>query len=269
MLYWGILLAGCTLCISADFMNSGVPPAGYTGAEQGRTCINCHGGKALNEAGGSVVINNLPSTYQPGQTYNFSVSINHRNADRTRWGFAIKAVANGKSIGSFSEENINAFVNNSAGEIGHLNAPVTSRTSSYTFGSLKWTAPSAPASSEEVVTFYVAANAVGSNDDYIYSSVKTMNLNVTSAQENDLYIDPFRISVIQKNLLLRFHLKKSAEIQISIFNLNGQKVLGNSTKKLIAGTHELNIDGNTLPSGTYIVMLQYGTTQKVTKKIVL
>jgi hypothetical protein len=268
VLHWCVILVCCSLCISADFVSSGAAPAGYTGAEQGRTCINCHGGRALNEAGGSVVINNLPQTYQPGETYNFSVSINHRNADRTRWGFAIKAVANGKTIGTFSEDNINAFVNGSAGEIGHLNAPVTNQSASYTFSGLKWTAPLTPSLSEKDITFYVAANAVGNNDDYIYSSSKSISLNTTSTDENKLPIDNYRVLALQKNLQIRFNLKKPDDIQVAIYNMNGQKILENSIKKFVAGAHELNIDGSMLSPGTYIVTLHNGV-QKITKKVVL
>ena len=93
------------VCISGVKFSS-VPPEGYTGAT-GVYCTNCHADYAINAAGGNVELLGLPvGNYVPNATYNLLLKINHFTNDRTRWGFAIKAVNSaGNSVGTFSTTN--------------------------------------------------------------------------------------------------------------------------------------------------------------------
>ncbi len=168
--------------IGATFF-SATPPAGYTGATGGfGTCANagCHNSFGLNSGGGSVTAPGLPvGTYTANTAYNFSIVITHGTADRTRWGFSIKAVntSTGASVGTFSDANTNAAPN--ATELSHLNAPFTGASNTYTFGNLTWTAPATPVP----VTFYIVGNASNGDGsallDYIYSSIQGVALPVT------------------------------------------------------------------------------------------
>lgn len=148
------------------------PPGGNTGA-QGNYCTGCHGGNALNSSGGSIIATGLPTEYETGGVYNFSLTITHSAANRTKWGFAIEAVdATGMiALGSFSTTNASAAVYGS--ELGHSNAPVTGASASYTFNNLTWTAP---ASGTDPVSFYFTGNAANNNSstsgDFIYAAIQ-------------------------------------------------------------------------------------------------
>jgi hypothetical protein len=151
-------------------------PTGNTGAE-GSYCTSCHSSFALNSGGGNVATIGLPTSITLGTTYDFSTVITHGMADREKFGFAIKAVdANNLAVGTFSSTNPNAGPIGS--EIGHKNnAPFVTATDSYTYGNLRWTAPTvAPA---YPITFYIVGNAgnngQGTAGDYIYSSTVVAN----------------------------------------------------------------------------------------------
>jgi len=185
----------CSLFISStkSVQFSSVSPDGYTGAT-GVYCTNCHADYPLNAAGGNVVLQGLPTgNYVPNATYNLSLKINHFTNDRTRWGFAIKAVNNsGNAVGTFSTTNTNAYINGD--EISHFYAITTSAQSSFTYDSLKWTAPATAGNA----TFYFAGNAAnnssGNDGDYIYSSVAAITL--------PIYLKDFTANIIDKGVSL-------------------------------------------------------------------
>lgn len=268
-----LLFIFCTsLFISAEMKYSGSAPAGYTGAE-GTTCntIGCHGGNALNASGGSVVINGIPATYIPGTKYDFTVTVNHGSANRSRWGFAMKAIANGSPVGTFSESNPNVSVNTFDREIGHSSAPTTSSSNTYTFTNLSWTAPSTPSSAEQNIVFYVAGNAangIGSSGDFIYTATRSMTQASTSISESNLLLDKISTSTASKKIIIQLALKRNATLQVALFNLNGQRVLNKGNQIYSSGMHTIEIDGTMLASGTYVVSVQ-NEKEKVTEKITL
>jgi hypothetical protein len=271
IIYLFILFFAPFFMLSAERSSTSDAPVGYTGENPNLTCRNCHGGSPLNASGGSVVINNLPEAYIPGTKYDFSITINHGLSNRTKWGFAIKAVASGKIVGTFSENNSNAIANLFDGEIGHESAPSTPSSNTYTFDNLSWTAPQNPVASEQNVTFYVvgnAANGFGSSGDFIYTSTKTVTLNTTSVTERSLLPENLKIVTSGNSIVINLSLSRAIPIQPVIYTTAGQKALSLPAKKYTAGNHNINIDGSNLPNGTYILVIQNeGNT--ISKKFVL
>lgn len=158
--------------------SSTLPPQGYTGAT-GQYCTTCHSSYGLNSGGGSVSLTGISATtFNASQAINFSLAINHGNADRTRWGFSIKAVNSaGASVGTFNTANPNTNLNGT--ELSHLNAPSSNpATNSYSFSGLSWTAPADVSGDNSTVKFYYAANAAYANFssslDYIYTGSITL-----------------------------------------------------------------------------------------------
>lgn len=177
-----ITLVFCILCFNNLVLSySFQPPSGYNG-EFGFYCNACHGSYALNSGGGQVIATGLPAGgYVPGQTYNFSITISHGSADRTRWGFEIAARnQSGNPVGDFTASPATAVI--SPAELSHNSATFTAPASEYTYSGLSWTAPSAPTRDDVMVNFYMAGNAAngnGSNDlDYIYSNILAITLPV-------------------------------------------------------------------------------------------
>ena len=270
-IYLLVLTLSTTLFFSADYIRPSAPPAGFTGETPGQICTNCHGSFELNEPGGLVEAT-LPSTYIPGKKYDFSVNIKHSAPNRKRWGFAIKAVAKGKPVGTFSTTNPNAIINSSAAELTHSNAIATSEQASFTYDRLGWTAP-ADIKSTDTITFYLAGNAAsggnGSSGDYIYSNVIIMAPETsTSIIEPLLSEDQWKIIQSNKRISIQLNLKKSTNLAASLFSASGQKVAEKQAQMYPSGINTIQMEGINLKSGTYIVVI-HNEKGKASRKIIL
>ena len=193
-----LLVTGSILFFSfKEKFYSSQPPPDHTGTPSGNgTCANCHGN--LNNGGGSVVVNGLPSSFQAGQTYSFSVTITHPSV-RQRWGFAISALnANEQPVGSFASTNPKAALNGSPTELTHNDA-VFSTGTSYTYSNLTWTAPASINAGDNAVTFYVVGNAANGNfsssGDFIYFATRQFALPITLKQFNFKVIDGDKVQL--------------------------------------------------------------------------
>ena len=171
------------ICIAVFFISdasvqfSAQPPMNYTGAD-GSNCSQCHGN--FNTGGGGIVTTGLPTgSFVEGQQYNFSITLSHPTT-RGRWGFSIAARdANNQPVGVFSDNNPNAGPNGT--ELSHMMA-VFQTGNSFTYDSLRWTAPANPTNAQKTVTFYYIGNAAngdrGTSGDFIYSGTKNVTLAV-------------------------------------------------------------------------------------------
>lgn len=179
---------------------SAAPPDNVSGAPGGGLCTNCHTTNPLNTGGGGVTINGLPTTFQPGQTYPFSVTISHGTADRTRWGFEINARnSSNDGIGTFTPGPNTAIVNSNPSEIGHQNAVFTPAASSYTYTGMSWTAPGTVAAGDNGVRFYIAGNAANGNGantgDFIYTNTTLVVLPITLKNLNYKIVDGYKVAI--------------------------------------------------------------------------
>ena len=195
---------------------SGVPPAGYTGFTASN-CTGCHGGFALNNAGGSVQVTGLPTTVTAGLGYTFSLTTSHINSDRGKWGFSIVAKNSaGQNIGTFSSNNLNAAPNtNDINELSHSNAVSAAATNTFTYNNLVWTAPATLGPNDGQVTFYYTGNAADGNGnsagDYIYTGSQT------SAAVLPVTLSSFDIQKDNKNVLLKW--RTEFEMNTNYFSL--------------------------------------------------
>ncbi len=230
------------LCMSyttASLLSNPNCPTSYTGAPRATTpnlgqvrycnTSGCHQDFALNNAGGSVAAIGLPNAkYVPGQLYNFSIKINHATANRTIWGFAIKAVntVDNKNVGTFSSTNpaatLKGLISSSSLELSHANATTTPASNSFSYINLSWTAPALPTPNESNIRFYITGNA-GNGDggeagDYIYTttvnaSLSTLPLtlgsfNITEASELEVKI---QWQTLQEFNTKQFEIETSAD----------------------------------------------------------
>lgn len=164
------------VCVAAYASVTG-PDPGYTDAPGDLgNCTACHDHNLLNAGSGSVRINGLPTVYQPGQTYNFTVTT--AQSGRIRFGFQLTAIDStfGRA-GTLASADSSTQILPQTGlggrqylehrEEGTLASAPGSRT-----WPLRWTAPDTDIGS---VRFFVAGNAtnnsgVQDDNDFIYSS---------------------------------------------------------------------------------------------------
>jgi hypothetical protein len=240
---------------TASMLSNPNAPRGYTGAPTAggttgaKYCTNCHGDFTLNTAGGNVTATGLPSgTYTAGTVYNFSITITHSAANRTRWGFAIKAVntVNNNVVGTFSTTNTNASVKGTTNtiELSHAAAPSVASSKTYTFSNLKWTAPTTPIANETNIKFYivgVAGDASGNESgDYVYSTTVAATLGSVPVTMSSFIVN----CTNQNNVLVQW--KTEQEINTSYFEV--QRSTDGFTWNSIA---TINAKGNTSSTSNY------------------
>jgi len=166
-----------------------LPPAGRTGAPGEGTCIDCHGGSLLNEAGGSVSIGGIPASYLPTQTYTITVTVRHPS--QHRWGFELVPLrTNNTMAGILTNTSLFTDVISGVGGktyVGHTNQRGADGTfqaqpdsATWTFS---WTAPSASAGT---VTFYAAGNAANNNNLNSGDKIYTTSVSSTEGSMTDV-----------------------------------------------------------------------------------
>ena len=184
----GAFVLGTGLLLSNPNCPTGYSTAPGLNSTTTRNCTSCHGDYSLNTAGGGITLTGLPSTFTAGTSYPFTIKINHSAANRTVWGFSIKAVdtLTHAVVGTWTTTNTNTSIKGTAGgssyELSHANAATSAAANSYTYSGLSWTAPAVPTAVQARVKFYVAAVAGNNNGseagDYVYTTSFTSNQQV-------------------------------------------------------------------------------------------
>jgi len=77
------------------------------------------------------------------------------------------------------------------------------------------------------------------------------------------YPNPFNHSTV-----ISYQLRVNSQVELSIYNLLGQKILTLVSEKQSAGIHQLNWDARGLASGVYLYRLEAGSFVQ-TKKLIL
>jgi hypothetical protein len=159
------------------------PPGGHTGAPNDLTCAisGCHGG-SLNSGAGQFTITGLPARYEPGMTYEVTVSHSTTDTSRRRWGFQatvldsrdLKAGELGNNSGTTSIINNDGADGNRQYIEHNLTGTFPGQRNSATW-TFNWTAPSADVGP---VTFYAAGNQANNDNNNTGDQIYTASLRV-------------------------------------------------------------------------------------------
>ncbi len=151
------------------------PPDQRTGAPGESDCtVGCHNSYSLNSGDGSLSIDDVPTQYNPEETYSISVTI--EDPGQQRWGFEITVLdsSNNRAGTLTVTDSTNTQLSTTSGRdyIKHTSAGTFDGT---TDGPVSWTFDwTAPSSLTGTVTFYAAGNAASSSSgtklDYIYTT---------------------------------------------------------------------------------------------------
>jgi hypothetical protein len=136
----------------------------FTGGFGELTCHSCHFDYDLNMYGGSLTVDGLPDNYQPGNSYNLTVTVESSHLENG--GFQMTArFEDGSQAGSFNWDGDHLmYTPKISEEVKYLQhtrqstSPTEDREVSWNF---VWTAPKSATGS---IIFNIAANA-GNNDD--------------------------------------------------------------------------------------------------------
>ncbi|PJA28891.1 MAG: hypothetical protein CO189_03830 [candidate division Zixibacteria bacterium CG_4_9_14_3_um_filter_46_8] len=237
------------------------PPDGKTGAPDEGTCVDCHTSFPLNSGDGSLSISG-PTEYLAGETYIIEVQIS--DPDQSRWGFEFSPLEYGSIIIS---DPINTQMSSSGGRtyIKHTTAGTYQGTPDGPVSwSFQWTAPATPPDS---VIFYAAGNGANGNGnnqgDYIYTTSFTSKLQVTGVNENGDFVpseaalhnypNPFNAAT-----KIVYNVPSNSFVNLSIYNLRGQKVETLVSGNQEAGNKSVAWDASGYPSGIYFYRLTAG-----------
>lgn len=151
------------------------PPAGHTGGFGEPTCLVCHAEFPLNDAGGSLRLEGLPDSYEPGRDYALSIIL--EVPETVRAGFQIAArSSDGVQAGSWAPVDARVAVVDSAGVAYAQSTRVgvdPGRPDGATW-QVRWTAPE-----EGQVTIHLAANSANGDDspfgDLVYALEATLD----------------------------------------------------------------------------------------------
>jgi hypothetical protein len=178
------------------------PEPGYTDAPGDLgNCTACHDHNLVNSGPGSVKVNGLPSIYEPGHAYSFTVTT--AQAGRIRFGFQLTALDSGfNRAGTLASTDGGTQVLLQTGlggrqyiehtEQGTLSSILGSRT-----WQIKWTAPD---SDIGTVRFFFAGNATDNSgkqddNDFIYTNAASTD-SATSFVSVSLQSQPGGLSLL-------------------------------------------------------------------------
>jgi hypothetical protein len=169
-----VILIGLPLAASA-FKEGPYP--NVTGGFGEQSCHLCHLDNPINAPGGSVMLDGVPLSFTPGQTYPITIGINRGGLRRGGFEIAARFASGkqkGKQAGAWTPRDarvqlIPGAVDKVLTFVQHNLAGSRVPATGANTWTVDWTAPQAPAAP---VQFNVAANASNNDDsplgDYIY-----------------------------------------------------------------------------------------------------
>ena len=153
------------------------PPIAHTGGFGEPTCLACHFDGELNTPGGTLTIEGLPATFEPGRRYPLTLVITHPQLKAA--GFELsarfeKGPDSARQAGSLEVVGDRAAVSLDDGTRVQYAHHLRAGTAPASPGSARWTVTwTAPAKASATVVFHAAANAGNDDDspigDFIYA----------------------------------------------------------------------------------------------------
>ena len=255
-----------------NFFTPGAP-ASRTGAPGEQTCTQCHTGTANDGSTTSSISSSLitMSEYQPGVTYNMTLSINNGSSKN---GFQVVALENAGNTNAGAlivTDATNTFSITGSGNtyINHTGAGTNQN--SWNFD---WTAP---ASNIGDVTLYYAYNVTdangGNGGDQIY--LGQLNLqsagNPSSIESNrEILNQSFTAAHNVSNNTIQLEFSNSSHSPLAfvkVFNIEG-KCIQVDEISVSAGKNKSNIQTDFFSKGIYLVSL-FLDNNVVTRKIAI
>lgn len=247
-----------TLLLTAWFMLTNAkldpnnPPTGKTGAPGENTCgqSGCHSGGSYT---GTVSLSGIPDTIVPGQSYSVTLT-NTSNAVRAGFQMTAWDGANAMS-GTFTNGTGTSIGTGSASKKYIRQSTPKTLSNGSTAWSFTWKAPTT-ASGNKVSFYFVSLCANGNGNksgDNVLQSNKTVVLKTTSPtfepmQQADIAFYP---TLVQNNSL-HIELKDAANGTLTIFDMNGKKVM----QTALNAVNDLELNG--LAKGIYTAGITAG-----------
>lgn len=243
-------------------------PAGHAGdpSAGGATCRSCHSGPSLAPLTGVITSNIPPAGYTPSTTY--TITATFVRPGHSRFGFSISPQnATGTLMGTLAAQS-GTQVNGGGKYATHVTGSTTgSGSKTWNFS---WTAP---ASGSGSVTFYGAFNAANNNGQFTGDSIFTSTLVVpeNATGINDVAANFLQVAAFPNPsadfVNVSFHLPEEAAVELSLFDISGNKIAVLTEEKGFAGDISRKFDLSSYPDGIYFLRLTANGNTAV-KKVV-
>ena len=246
-------------------------PSSNTGARGNATCASsgCHDSAQLNSGPGDITITTSDS-YSPGATMSFTVKV--EQASQSRYGFqaTVRPVNDPfRFTGELALGQGTEFADAVQRYITHDDA-VTSNSGSVEW-TFNWTAPTEDVGPIRIYASGVAANGNGlKTGDFVYTDSLTFATNVSVEEESlpetftmqQAYPNPF-----QHQTTISYSMLHPEHVRVALYDALGRVVKTMDEGVQPAGTHEILIDADDLPAGTYFYEISTPTTRKTSSII--
>jgi hypothetical protein len=118
------------------------------------------------------------------------------------------------------------------------------------------------------------AGAFGGQEDWTQGWAKFLELNIdglTETKNVEQYISRVKMfpTVANDQVTLQMELTTAADLNVSVYGLNGQYFGAQINEKAVAGEQQFTLNTTQLPIGFYLVRIQAGTAVKTEKLIVV
>jgi len=240
-----------------------------------------------NSGDGSLTITGLPARYDSGATY--SLSVNLADPGQQRWGFELAVKdSNNQQAGTITVTDVVNTQSSTSGGITYLKQTSTGTYAGTVDGPVTWSFDwIAPSSGTGKVYFYVAGVAAndgsGTNGDYVYNisqeiPEKSTDVGDCCVPQGSLISHKFYLRQNYPNpfnptTTIRYSLPSASHVEISVYNILGQKVKTLADGLFSKGIKEVvwdgkNQNGAEVATGVYFYIIK---TEKYTeiKKMVL
>jgi len=218
--------------------NSFAPPSGRTGAPGEGFCSECHGGNNPLGLNGELLINGIPNTVNPGETYSLEVMLRNPNGLAARGGFQL-AVLDGvnNNLGQFENPSQGSRTTNAFSRTYFEHNPAQNFPSSNELSwTVEWTSPENPDNNE--VHFFASGiiadgNGLNTRDLYVRNELMA-TVNATSTfdlqtEEISIYPNPalnqLNLKGFRENTLLEYQIiDYSGKLHLSGLFREGDKI---------------------------------------------
>lgn len=294
-----IAVAVLVTSASLAFAFSSGPPDGRTGAPAVAavtaepSCRDCHTSFALNLAGATLQILDVPPFYWPDSLYTIRVRMTSTfgAAAQRRWGFELTAVtaSDGQGVGTFDVTGIPTLQLVAGTDPGKTTRRYVMHTSAGTFpgtaGPTEWAFKwRPPATDVGRIYFYAAGNASNNNfttsGDHIYTAGDTSDINpLVDAPAPPLHISnalsAARPNPFHAQTTVDYALVRDGAVDLAVFDLQGRRLRTLLSGKQPAGAGSVSWDGTAddgrrIQAGVYFVRLAgSGGQGPITRKVML
>ena len=118
--------------------------------------------------------------------------------------------------------------------------------------------------------FHVSRSGISQLGDFVVGSFT----GYTSINENESYPNQFRLNQNYPNpfnpkTTINFTIPRKGNVDLTVFNILGEKEVNLISTNLSAGEHQYNWDAGHLSSGIYFLMLKFENSTQVKKALLL